>query len=289
MMSPVRSKVRMRKIYLALLSLTIFDCAMLQKNYLSCGKNSDVCVVSKWAGYDGFIYGVNNRNFPISMHIDVKCENCFKYGDTISDYVIGPKKSILLKKVSVRELAENARVSVNYHWMNGSFLSFPDSGYIYSLPFEVGRHYVLVQGYNGKVTHTGPVKYSLDFGLPLSSPICAAREGIVIETENSNDTACFEKECEKYANYINILHNDGTIADYAHLKKNGVLVSVGDSVSKGQIIGYSGNTGRSQGPHLHFMVMQVVGTDKFITIPTKFKTTEGVFGSLKEGISYIGK
>jgi murein DD-endopeptidase MepM/ murein hydrolase activator NlpD len=56
------------------------------------------------------------------------------------------------------------------------------------------------------------------------------------------------------ANIIRILHNDGTMALYAHLKPEGVLVRVGQRVRKADVIGLSGNTGFSAGPHLHFVV-----------------------------------
>lgn len=48
----------------------------------------------------------------------------------------------------------------------------------------------------------------------------------------------------------------GTVATYAHLKKDGALVEIGDQVYAGQVIGFSGNTGYSTFPHLHFVVLK---------------------------------
>ncbi len=55
-----------------------------------------------------------------------------------------------------------------------------------------------------------------------------------------------------YGNYIVVLHPNGTQTLYAHLQKS--IVLQGGRVEKGQVIGYSGNTGKSTGPHLHFEV-----------------------------------
>ena len=60
-----------------------------------------------------------------------------------------------------------------------------------------------------------------------------------------------------YGNLILVDHGDGTVTAYAH--QSGFAVSQGASVSRGQTIGYVGNTGNSTGPHLHFEV-RVWGT-----------------------------
>lgn len=57
-----------------------------------------------------------------------------------------------------------------------------------------------------------------------------------------------------YGNYVKIKHNNGYFTLYAHLTYGSVKVKVGDKVTKGQIIGYMGNTGYSFGAHLHFEV-----------------------------------
>ena len=76
------------------------------------------------------------------------------------------------------------------------------------------------------------------------------------------------------ANLVRILHDDGSMAIYAHLRENGVMVRVGEKVSLGQLIGYSGNTGYSSGPHLHFCV-QVNSAGRLISIPFRMVGPNG--------------
>lgn len=89
---------------------------------------------------------------------------------------------------------------------------------------------------NVKKYHEG-----IDYGCPEGTPILASAEGIVLVVANS---------VTGYGNFIIIRHanNSGTV--YAHLSR--VLVKTNQVVNQGDVIGYSGNTGNSSGPHLHF-------------------------------------
>ena len=76
--------------------------------------------------------------------------------------------------------------------------------------------------------------------MPEGTDILAVDSGVVIEVYNDTDG---------YGKYVKIMHMWGESL-YAHLSEQ--LVSVNDTVSGGQLIGKSGNTGNSTGPHLHF-------------------------------------
>lgn len=125
-----------------------------------------------------------------------------------------------------------------------------DEDYVYDLPYAKGKMFMVNQGYNGNQTHQS--QNALDFNLPEGTEVFAAREGIVASVKQNSISVCPDKSCAKQGNYIKIIHSDGTVAEYYHLKYNGAKVKMGDKVEKGQIIGLSGNTGWSYGPHLHF-------------------------------------
>jgi murein DD-endopeptidase MepM/ murein hydrolase activator NlpD len=144
--------------------------------------------------------------------------------------------------------------------------------YIYDLPFREGTGYKVVQGYGGMFSHKN--KAALDFYMPEGTPVHAAREGVIYSfKDDSNEGGPFTKN-EK-ANYIIIKHDDGSFGCYWHLQKNGVVVKNG-KVAKGQLIGYSGNTGFVLRPHLHFAVKRKLNYEKDSFVRTKFRTTKGI-------------
>lgn len=145
-----------------------------------------------------------------------------------------------------------------------------DTSYIYTLPFAAGSKFLLVQAYNSKMSHTNEL--SLDFKMRKGSKICAARNGIVQFVKEDSDAGGLKDEYLSLGNHIIIHHADNSVALYWHLKKDGVVVAAGDTVSTGQLIGHSGNTGYTAFPHLHFQVQDASGRD----IATRFNTNKGV-------------
>lgn len=149
-----------------------------------------------------------------------------------------------------------------------------DSSFIYSLPFENHKKVFLVQAYESKLSHKG--EKALDFKIKKGTKICAARDGIVAALRSDSDRGGLKNEYLSDGNYISVRHNDGSIAHYWHLQKDGVLVNVGDSVHKGQWIGLSGNTGFSAFPHLHFEVQGYDSRGNFVQLPTRVNTNKGI-------------
>lgn len=115
---------------------------------------------------------------------------------------------------------------------------------------------LIEHGGKGIITqHFGEISYlyrgrahnGLDIGVPLGTPISAADDGVVFAVDN-NDRSTWSKY--QYGKYVLIKHLSGFASLYAHLSRQSV--SVGQEVKRGDVIGYSGATGYSTGPHIHF-------------------------------------
>ena len=118
--------------------------------------------------------------------------------------------------------------------------------------------------------------------MPVDTPIHAARSGVVMEVNNDYYKNGTKKAYKSRANSIRILHDDGSMAIYAHLALEKAQVYPGLKVSTGQLIGYSGNTGFSTGPHLHFAVQLNKGME-LVSIPFNFIGTDGFANEPVEG------
>ncbi len=155
---------------------------------------------------------------------------------------------------------------------NGKFKA--DSSFIYTLPFENKKKVFLVQAYESSFSHKG--ERALDFKVKKGTTICAARDGIVSAAREDSDKGGLKNENLSDGNYVTIQHDDKSVAHYWHLKKDGVLVNVGDTVKVGQPIGLSGNTGYSAFPHLHFEVQGYDAAGNYGQLATRFYTDKGV-------------
>ena len=158
----------------------------------------------------------------------------------------------------------------------------PQSASAYVLPWNIGEAYVVGQGNCGSSSHAAGtiVQYAYDVLMPIGTPVLAARSGTVFLVEERFVDGTRRPGEE---NYINVLHQDGTLAGYVHLTQNGALVAGGDSVVQGQMIGLSGDTGSSTEPHLHFHVQ---GCSGCATVPVTFRNTRPHPSGLVVGETY---
>jgi murein DD-endopeptidase MepM/ murein hydrolase activator NlpD len=149
-----------------------------------------------------------------------------------------------------------------------------------SLPFPKGRHYNVIQGYNGKHSHNMDKysRYAIDFNLKKNDTICAADSGVVVGVIKDYSYGGDDKRLLLHANLITIYHpHSGLFTQYCHLVHDGSLVALGNKVQLGQPIGLSGETGFTDTEHLHFNVLVPVPTDEGLN-SVKISFIEGYEG-----------
>ena len=140
--------------------------------------------------------------------------------------------------------------------------------------------------------HRGVTRFGYDFGMPIGTPVQAAREGTVRQVEESHRDG--QVAATGSDNYIVLEQRDGTTALYGHLTANGAVVEVGDEVAARTVIGFSGNTGNTGGrPHLHFSVQMCdpvsLGTAACPTLPVNFRNTDRNPNGLQAGRAYTAR
>lgn len=162
---------------------------------------------------------------------------------------------------------------VRYSSMPGDFHARQDPGASYRLPFPANERFPIAQAFGGKASHTDKQNYyAVDIVMPIGTPVLAARDGVVMTVDNDFFGAGLDmKQYGDRANNIRIVHDDGTMAVYAHLELESAKVAVGDHVRAGQPLALSGDTGYTNGPHLHFCV-QVNSEMNLISVPFEFAT-----------------
>jgi murein DD-endopeptidase MepM/ murein hydrolase activator NlpD len=162
-----------------------------------------------------------------------------------------------------------------------------DDGYLYRLPYGDDVSYPIIQGYGAKLSHRGPERFTLDFGMPVGTRVHAARDGVVALLEDSHDLSCAREECGRYANFVVVLHSDGTTGEYFHLERSSIQVAAGERVERGQYLARSGNTGFSTVPHLHFGVYRTGRDRRPESLAVRFQTRSGTIHAPRSGAHYL--
>ena len=84
-----------------------------------------------------------------------------------------------------------------------------------------------------------------------------------------------------------VLHSDGTTGEYFHLQQASVRVRVGEHVARGTLLAFSGNTGYTSVPHLHFGVYRTEQGGRTQSLQVSFATREGLIREPREGARYL--
>nr|MDT0252277.1 peptidoglycan DD-metalloendopeptidase family protein [Endozoicomonas sp.] len=169
----------------------------------------------------------------------------------------GDRFDILLEKVSGDRLADEPRILAAWIYQQRRTLTairHSDGGYytqegkrlgrsFLRLPFE--KEYSVSSGFALSRQHpiVGQIRphKGTDWAVSVGTPVITAADGIVVESVVNHPTA---------GNYIEIQHGRRYVTRYLHLSQ--LKVKAGQQVRRGDVIGLSGNTGLSTGPHLHY-------------------------------------
>jgi len=104
--------------------------------------------------------------------------------------------------------------------------------------------------------HTGNLTHALDYIVQEGTAIYAVADGEVVHIKDDSTIGGDDKKYWFDGNRVVVKHAHQEYSAYEHLRHKGVVVRKGEKVKVGTLIGYSGNTGYSKGPHLHFEVFK---------------------------------
>jgi murein DD-endopeptidase MepM/ murein hydrolase activator NlpD len=228
----------------------------------------------------------NPKPYPITMTIDFPTiDNLLSNEPLPQTRTLMPGDHVEALRLDVVDANKPGQWQYQYNWTSGAADAVPDFGYEYRLPYAIGTAYTVIQSFNGTFSHTGDDRFCIDWAMPEGTPVYAARGGRVMNVRSDQDGAGGRDLFDK-ANYVRVLHTDGTVGVYLHLRKDGVTVAEGDSVQEGSLIGFSGNTGFSSQPHLHFGVYRVIDGKRQESLPIKFRSSSAVGLSMTRGDTY---
>lgn len=218
---------------------------------------------------------INKHKAPVEIEFSMtESNNAVSKPALPKRFIVESGQSKTLFQITGINPYKSWHYSLMYRYLIGSPLAEHDSDAVYLPPFEKNTSIAISQAFGGKFSHMDKQnKYAVDLVMPVNTPIHAARAGIVVEVNNDFFKGGTKQAYITRANSIRILHEDGTMAVYAHLALETAQVYPGLKVYAGQLIGYSGNTGFSSGPHLHFAVQLNKGME-LVSIPFKFKIAD---------------
>jgi len=245
-----------------------------------------ICVDAVNQGGNVELRAKNLRNYPVTYTLKVRTRYFDVTGPTTVTRTLAPQESSHVMMLNQSDTQHQGHYRYLLEWTVGDKDAVHDDDHLYALPYASGRSYRVLQGYGSRFSHTGLEAFAIDFDMPGGTPVHAARAGVVARVEESNSIGCWRDGCGRHANYIVILHNDGTTGEYYHLQQDGALVDVGDSVSRGQKIGLSGNTGHTTMPHLHFAVYRATEWGNTQSIPVRFQSADGTVKRPRHGARY---
>lgn len=148
-----------------------------------------------------------------------------------------------------------------------------DGGERYAVDFLILRDTVLSNGEVRGIHYSGDWRQNENhfcFGKRLNAPGAGKIIEVVNTIADNPPSNSFNINQPPGGNYVVIDHLNGETSILAHLKKGSIIVSVGDTVIKGQEVGKAGNSGSSTIPHLHYQLEGTSGQLGGLGLPAQF-------------------
>lgn len=200
----------------------------------------------------------NRGPASITAIVRISVNNCTLVPLAPPRIAVKPWQSLTLARIKPLLPGRTCQSSVSTQFGMGDFTIVSD-GAALRLPFADGNTFIVGQAFGGPLSSHSNIndQHALDINMPERTPIVAARDGVIVECEfGFTNNGGLDIRLKDKANHVLIQHSDGSLTQYAHLSPIPVSIKVGSVVHAGQLIGYSGNTGYSSGPHLHFAVLE---------------------------------
>jgi murein DD-endopeptidase MepM/ murein hydrolase activator NlpD len=234
-------------------------CFFLVSASISSRSQYDVSLIDVYDDKSGSYtyYAINPNNIPLFITLrPLDRKNLTSRAPLPAEVVIPAKSKVKVIKLTImnRKRPHSTKFDVNVSVGNPKAIH---SNPKYLHPFKK-KSFKITQGFMGRATHnaTKESRYAIDIAMPVGTPLMASRGGIVTAIEQRYSGSGLDPSFLRKANFIEILHTDGTISNYGHIDTNSAKVKEGQQVNAGQIIALSGNVGYSSGPHLHFSVIK---------------------------------
>jgi murein DD-endopeptidase MepM/ murein hydrolase activator NlpD len=211
----------------------------------------------------GNLYLHNSLYGPVTVTLKMnRQDNIIAHRNLSQPIVVAPRTEMFVDQVHY--MGQGA-LEFGFHFSVGAPSDIQIDHSQLRVPFS--GSFQISQAFNGGYSHNLPGnRYAMDISMPVGTPILAAKSGTVLDMRDSFDGHSTDPAERARTNYVRIMHSDGTMTLYAHLKAQSGVVRPGRHVNAGQLLGLSGNTGYSTGPHLHFAVQRNDGS-RLVSIP----------------------
>jgi murein DD-endopeptidase MepM/ murein hydrolase activator NlpD len=269
--------------------MPLIFCALLAMSSAAANAGCEddwICIDEISSGDEVALIARNLREFPVTYTLKVSAKYYSVNGPHTVTQTVNPGASQQVMVLDRIGGGDKGSFRYNLKWTVGRLDAIHDDQQLYTFPYSSENAFRILQTYGSRFSHRGREEFAIDFDMPTGTPVHAARSGVVARIVESNSKGCWEDDCGQHANFVVILHSDGTTGEYYHLDKDGALVNVGDAVTRGQKIALSGNTGHTTMPHLHFAVYRALSWGKTQSIEVRFQGADGIIDRPRRGARY---